>query len=83
MQQENKSNNRIIDVKVNSVKNHFDKQKTKILEVINKIKDNDIKRMKTAEIENITSKQVSKITELEQYRNITHSFETLGIIQII
>ena len=35
MVKENESNNRIIDVKVNSVKNHFDKQKTKILEVIN------------------------------------------------
>jgi superfamily II DNA or RNA helicase len=83
MVHENKTNNRMIDVKVNSVKNHFEKQKTKIIEVINKINDVDIKRMKTAEIENITSKQNAKIRELERYRNISHSFETLGIIQII
>lgn len=83
IEEEINSNNRIIDVKVNSVKNHFDKQRAKITEVINKINHKDVTRMKMSEIENITIKQNTKIEELEKYRSISHSYEILGIIQII
>jgi len=82
----NKENQRLvnqkIDIKMNSISSHFDRKKTNLNKVISKINDQDIIRMKKSEFQNIEATRDEKIIELEMQRNLSVSFDLLGIIEL-
>lgn len=80
--QEEYINNRNIDLKINSICFHYEKQISNIKNVIGKLKDTDIIRMRTFEIENLKEKLKSKVEELEKKKNTQHNFEVLGYVNI-
>jgi hypothetical protein len=80
--QEEYINNRNIDLKINSICFHYEKQISNIRNVISKLKDSDIIRMRTFEIENLREKLNTKVKELEKRKKIQHNFEVLGYVDV-
>ena len=82
-EKEKKEQNRIIDIKINSVKNYFAKRIEQAKRVENKLTQIDVKRMKLAEIENLEKKRNEKIKELENAKEVAGSFEILGVAKVV
>jgi hypothetical protein len=80
---EEQNQNRQIDIKINSIKNYFDKQIKKVKRLEQKVSQEDVKRMRIGEIENLKIQKDKKIKELESKKEISSSFEILGIIGVI
>ncbi|MDD3060225.1 MAG: helicase-related protein [Sulfurimonas sp.] len=79
---EQQNQNRQIDIKINSIKSHFEKQINKVKRVEEKLHQDDVKRMRTAEIENLKKQRDKKVEELEAKREVKSSFEILGIVRL-
>lgn len=79
---EEENQNRQIDIKINSIKNYFNKQINKVKRLEQKVLQEDVKRMRIGEIENLKSQKDKKIQELESQKEISSSFEISGIIGI-
>jgi len=80
---EEQNQNRQIDIKINSIKNYFDKQINKIKRLEQKVLQEDVKRMRIGEIENLKIQKDKKIKELESQKEISSSFEILGTVGIV
>jgi SNF2 family DNA or RNA helicase len=80
---EEQNQNRQIEIKIDSIKNYFDKQIKKVKRLEQKVLQEDVKRMRIGEIENLKSQRDKKIQELESQKEISSSFEILGIVGII
>ena len=74
--------NRLIDIKINSIKSYFDKQIKKAQKLQKKVQQEDIVRMRIGEVENLEIKCQEKIEELEGKREVFSSFEVLGVVEI-
>lgn len=74
--------NRQIDIKIDSIKNYFDKQIHKVKRLENKVLQEDVKRMRIGEIDNLEVRRNEKIKELENQKEIKSSFEILGVVKI-
>jgi len=74
--------NRQIDIKINSISNYFDKQMDKVKRLEQKVSQEDVKRMRIGEIENLKLQKAKKIQELESRKEIKSSFEILGMMGI-
>ncbi|SMP89415.1 Helicase conserved C-terminal domain-containing protein, partial [Epsilonproteobacteria bacterium SCGC AD-311-C15] len=75
--------NRQIDIKINSINNYFDKQMEKVKRLEQKLSNEDVKRMRIGEIENLKIQKEKKIQELENQKEIKSSFEVLGCLEIV
>jgi len=82
-QTEEQNQNRQIDIKINSIKNYFGKQISKVKRLEKKILQEDVKRMRIGEIENLRIQKDKKIKELESQKDISSSFEILGVAGIV
>lgn len=80
---EEQNQNRQINIKINSIKNYFDKQINKVKRLAQKVLQEDVKRMRIGEIENLRNQKDKKIQELESQKKISSSFEILGIMGIV
>ncbi|CAA6820631.1 MAG: Unknown protein [uncultured Sulfurovum sp.] len=75
--------NRQIDIKINSIGNYFEKQIRKVERLKQKVFQEDVRRMRVGEIENLKVQRDNKIDELESQKNIKSSFEVLGVARVI
>lgn len=77
---ESLAQNRLIDTKINSITNHFEKQINKVTRLEQKVSQEDVKRMKIGEIENLKTQCNQKIEELGSQKEIKSDFEILGVV---
>ena len=75
--------NALIDVKIESIKEHFNKQINRAKRLRDKVQQQDINRMKVAEIDNLEAQKKSKIDLLLEQKKTNSSFEFLSILKII
>lgn len=75
--------NRQINIKINSINNYFEKQMEKVKRLEQKLSNEDVKRMRIGEIENLKIQKEKKIQELEIQKEIKSSFEILGMVEMI
>jgi SNF2 family DNA or RNA helicase len=80
---EEENQNRQIDIKIESIRNYFDKQINKTNKLKDKVFQEDVKRMRVGEIANLEKQKDKKIKELENQKKISVSFEILGVIGVI
>ena len=74
--------NALIDVKLESIKEHFNKQINRAKRLKDKVQQQDINRMRVAEIDNLKAQKNSKIGLLLKQKKTSSSFEILSIIKI-
>jgi len=74
--------NRLIDIKINSIKNYFQKKINKAKRLKKKVNDEGIIRMKIGQVENLEVKEKDKINELMNQKRMVSDFEILGIVGI-
>ena len=79
---EEQNQNRQIDIKIESITNHFDKHIDKVKRVEERLLQKDVKRMRIGEIENLKTQRDKKIKELKSQKEINSSFEILGIVRL-
>lgn len=79
---ESKSQNRLIDIKINSIQNYFDKQIDKAKRLQKKVHQEDILRMRIREVENLENRRDEKIRELIGQKEGNLGFEVLGLVEI-
>ena len=60
----------------------FEKQINKVKKLEQKVLQEDVKRMRIGEIENLKSQREKKLEELEEQKNVKSSFEILGVMEI-
>lgn len=73
---------RLINIKIDSINSYFEKQINKVKKLEQKVLQEDVKRMRIGEIENLKNQKVKKIEELENQKEIQSSFEILGVMEI-
>lgn len=78
--QEAQAQNNILDIKIESIKNYFDKQITRAQKLKQKVAQEDLQRMRVGEIENLQEQKAKKVQELESRKEIKSSFEVLGVV---
>ncbi|MCV6607457.1 MAG: helicase-related protein [Campylobacterales bacterium] len=81
-QKESIAHNRLIDIKIDSIKNYYQKKINKTTKLKEEVSQDDIQKMRTAEIQNLETAREEKIEELESLREIKGSFEILGILEM-
>ena len=74
--------NRLIDIKINSIKNYFQKKINKAKRLKKKANDEGIIRMKIGQVENLEIKEKDKVNELMNQKRMVSDFEILGIVGI-
>ena len=79
---ESEDQERIIDIKIQSVNSYFNKRLGQVKRIEQEVSHVDVKRMKTGEYDNLISQRDKKIVDLEKQKNITGSFEILGLIEL-
>jgi len=79
---ESESQNRLIDIKINSMENYFEKQINKVKRLQNKVQQEDIQRMRIGEIDNLENRRDEKIGELMGQKDGSLGFEVLGVLEI-
>jgi len=80
---ESAAQHRLIEIKINSISNYFEKQINKVKRLQQNVKQEDIQRMRMGEIENLKLQRDKKMAELEKQKEIKSSFEILGIVGAI
>ena len=73
---------RLINIKIDSINSYFEKQINKVKKLEQKVLQEDVKRMRIGEIENLKNQKSKKIEELENQKDIQSSFEILGVMEI-
>jgi len=76
------SQNRQIGIKINSIDNYFEKQIDKVKRLEQKVLQEDVKRMRIGEIENLKTQRDKKVAELESQKEVKSSFEILGVMRL-
>jgi len=79
---ESESQNRLIDIKINSMENYFEKQINKVMRLQKKVHQEDIQRMRIGEIDNLKNRRDEKIEELMGQKEGSLGFEVLGVLEI-
>ena len=79
---ESASQNRLIDIKINSMENYFEKQINKVKRLQKKVQQEDIQRMRIGEIDNLENRRDEKIGELMGQKEGSLGFEVLGVLEI-
>jgi len=79
---ESESLNRLIDVKIHSLANYYDKKIIQAKKMEAKVTEEGVLRMREAQIDNLIEDKRLKIAELEKQREIAGSFEILGMAVI-
>lgn len=79
---ESASQHRLIEIKIDSISNYFEKQINKVKRLQQNVKQEDIQRMRIAEVENLKQRRDEKITELEEQKRVSSRFEILGILGV-
>lgn len=79
---ENQAQSRLINIKIDSINSYFEKQINKVKKLEQKVLQEDVKRMRIGEIENLKNQKEKKIEELENQKEIQSSFEILGVVEI-
>ena len=79
---ESASQNRLIDIKINSMENYFEKQINKRKRLEREVHQEDIRRMRIKEIENLENQRYEKIGELMGQKEGSLGFEVLGSLEI-
>ena len=74
--------NSLIDIKVKSITQHFEKQISRAHKIEMKVSQADVKRMRVAEVSNLKEQLNEKIQTLNNQKKITSSYEILGFIKI-
>jgi len=82
-QQESASQQRLIEIKIDSLSNYFDKQISKAKRMQHKVQQEGIVRMRAGEVENLIRLRDEKIAELEKQKRVSSRFEILGILGIV
>ena len=72
----------LLNTKIESISNYYDKQIKKAEQQKNKVSQSDVQRMRVAEIENLKKKRQTKINELEEKKQLNSSFEILGLVKL-
>ena len=75
--------NRLLDIKIESISSYYNKKISKTIEIKAKSNQSDLIRMRSGEIDNLSQELNNKKLELNQRRNIKSSFEILGILEFI
>jgi SNF2 family DNA or RNA helicase len=73
---------RLIDVKIQALTNYYDKKITQAKKMESKVREEGVLRMREAQIDNLIEDKLLKIAELEKQREISGSFEILGIVKL-
>ena len=82
-EKENQAQLRLINIKIDSINSYFEKQINKVKKLEQKVLQEDVKRMRIGEIENLKSQREKKLEELEEQKNVKSSFEILGVMEIM
>jgi len=81
-QTESEAQNRLIDIKIESIESYFTKQINKVRRLEKKVQQEDIVRMRVGEIGNLEAQCKEKVEELEGQREIFSGFEVFGVLEI-
>jgi hypothetical protein len=79
---ENENQNRLIETKINSITSYFERQIQRSKKSQAQVLQEDVKRMRVAEADNLILQRDIKIAELEAQREIKGSFEILGVVRL-
>ena len=79
---ESEAQNRLIDIKIDSITNYFEKQIKKVKRVQKDVQQEGIVRMRVGEVENLEAKCRDKVDELMGQREIFSGFEVFGVLEI-
>jgi superfamily II DNA or RNA helicase len=79
---ESEVQNRLIDIKIDSIESYFIKQINKVKRLEQKVQQEDIVRMRIGEIGNLEARCKEKVEELMGQREIFSGFEVLGVLEI-
>jgi superfamily II DNA/RNA helicase len=77
------SQNKRIDIKINSISSYFDKQISKAERLSQQVPQEDVRRMRIGQVDNLKIKRDEKIEELEKQKEINSTFEILGIVEVV
>jgi SNF2 family DNA or RNA helicase len=77
------SQNKRIDIKINSISSYFDKQISKVERLSQQVPQEDVRRMRIGQVDNLKIKRDEKIEELEKQKEINSTFEILGIVEVV
>jgi len=80
---EKQKQNRLTDAKISSIESYFKKQISKVKRLKKQVENEDIKKMRIGEIDNLEKQRNKKMQELEDQKKISSSFEILGILGIL
>jgi hypothetical protein len=81
-QVESEIQNRLIDIKIDSIESYFTKQINKVKRLEQKVQQEDIVRMRIGEIGNLETRCKEKVEELEGQREIFSGFEVFGVLEV-
>jgi hypothetical protein len=82
-EKENQAQLRLINIKIDSINSYFEKQINKVKRLEQKVLQEDVKRMRIGEIENLKVQRDKKLEELEKQKDVKSSFEILGVMEIV
>ena len=74
--------NRKLEIKIQTIKNHFKKQINRVKKLERQVLQEGIKRMRVSEIKNLEEQLNNKVEQYENQKEITSSFEILAIIGV-
>ena len=81
-EKEIQTQNRLIDIKIDSISSYFEKQIAKTKRLKNKAQQEDILRMRVGEVSNLEMKREEKVAELMGMKEVFEGFEVLGVLEI-
>ena len=74
--------NRIMENKINSIKDYFDKRIKRTEKLKYEVSQADLMRMRISQIKNLEIQRDEKIVELERKKKLNSKFKILGILEI-
>ncbi|MDQ1341041.1 MAG: hypothetical protein QG567_2199, partial [Campylobacterota bacterium] len=81
-EQEAQAQNNIIDIKIESIKNYFDKQINRVQKLKQTVDQEDVQRMRVGEIENLKEQKTKKVQELEAKKLVKSRFDILAVVEM-
>ena len=82
-QKEQSELERIINIKIDSIKQYYEKRVAKLKNIQKQLSQKDVLRMRQSELESLISQRDKKISELQEQKNVKESFEILGIVGMV
>ena len=81
-QVESEAQNRLIDIKIDSIESYFTKQINKVRRLEKQVQQEDIVRMRVGEIGNLEAQCRDKVDELMRQRESFSGFEVFGMVEL-